>query len=318
MDKDIELLEQFAGESEKNKKNAERITKYVKPYSDRDVIEYTEDDILDIIINKRKLYNVRTVDNMLRDLSHFYHWCEMTGKIEHNFVENSIKLQKFNIEIEMLSAGNVKLYTREYIKSKVKGLFNQDYLEALLLLTFNGIRNADLSKIDYADIDFKNKKIKGFDITLDDATIESINNMMKLEYWDTEHQSYPFVNNGKLFRPTESNNKNKNNLVQAKLKEIDLKSDIVYSSGVIIRLIEKIGLKEFYDYMLDFEQFEKRNQKRKKDNRHEENTGIVTQKMILDDFQWNLDHIGYGKKATEFKYSYKVYAIGLRKGVFHL
>lgn len=182
------------------------------------------------------------------------------------------------------------------------GSENAPYYLSVALSIFEGIRDyKSLSLIKYSDVDFKNRKIKGYEnLIFSEELFNAYRDMHKMKSYKVENREQFFCHNDEfLIRRIIANGKDcvKNKNVQRnfsmKLKRVGINQSILYDSGVIDKLLNFMGK----EHLLKFFFYEEMN----KAYKTESNRKLEEVFKLLN----------INMSVRNFLYDYRVYALCL-------
>lgn len=263
--------------------------------------------LLDFIVNKMKFYKMFVLGNTISRYSAFYQYGVDKGYIRFNPLEKSKYFTATYLINEIMEAGNVPYYTKSYIEKQcLKEVQNRPYYLSVALSIDEGIPDyVSLCRIKYADVDFDHRSIRGFDgMTFSKRLMDSYREMHKMD-------SYGFSGSGRAFDDSDgflirrifgkkgekvSEVANRQRIANH-MNQLGLVRTVLYDSGLIRRICNKMGVENFVEHMIYGSDVDKI-------------IRIEKNKEMAEIFR----QLGIRMSVKNFVYDYRVYAMCLKYG----
>ncbi|WP_143322921.1 hypothetical protein [Clostridium sp. HBUAS56010] len=278
-----------------------------------DLVHFTDEMLFDFFLIKKKYYRLFHISLLVSQFSQFYNYCVIKGYIKYDPLQQSLLFSKDYLIDKIATLGNVKLYSREYVKRKCEEIgINVPYYLSIVLLLYDGVQSQkELASLKYEDVDFAKKQIfsGGCNLPLCADTIKAIKNMYELEnfvvlsktgkplardFYDDNNFLIRQIVSTRNTVPTDNIEQNKK-VLSRKFKVIDLDPGFLSDSSILFRLADRIG-KDVLINIFNSEQ----NGERQRD--------IELLKNALEEF-------GIGTSAKNFLFNYRVYSPLLEENV---
>ena len=286
--------------------NGQNLYEFEEEYG-TELINFTDKILFDILIVKKKNYRMTYLSQLLTAYNMFYNYCCDKGYIKENPLEDSMYFNTDYLINKIASLGNVKLYSRDYIKQKCEEMqYNIPYYLSIALLIYEGVYDiSTLASIKYSDVDFKKGIIHhdNLNIKISEELISIIKEMYRMDQYEVfvqrgktsyvKMKDFYDVNNFLIRqvargKTVSDDPKRHMKVISDKLLATGLNSIFLYDSGLIFRLVDEIGLEKFLDIM----EFETKNRR-------------TTEDVLL--LQTLFDKWGVKLSVKFFVFNYRVY-----------
>ncbi|GEM_PF-3855854 len=307
----IGVLEEFSRQDERCSKIYKYILgqnpmQYEETYGER-FLFWSDRMLLDLIVRKMKFYKMFALGNTISKYSAFYQYCADKGYIRFNPFEKSKCFTATYLLNEIMEAGNVPYYTKDYVEKQCGAEEqNRPYDLSVALSVYEGIPDyVSLCRIRYADVDFKHRRIRGFDgLTLSEQLMDSYREMYKMDSYGFSGSKRAFDDSeGFLIRRIPGKNGEKvsetanRQRIANHMNRLGLIRTVLYDSGLIQRICDKMGVESFVEHMI-----------------HGNDVDKVIRIEKNKELAEVLGQLGIGMSVKNFVYDYRVYAMCLKYG----
>lgn len=301
-----EILELFTNSSEKNSLSAKRIksdlqTDLAKEFGD--IKDWTSVQLRDVII-ATGIYKMHGFAERLYHYNLFYNWLIDEGYRTDNPVASST-FEYTPLMMRILKSGNVVYYHSKDINKAVENFYNKEYYLSIAYSIYEGVAKDinSLTKIQYSDIDFENKRCLCNNIPISDELLRYYNLMYESKFYETDRYDLLYYDDGSLIRrvvfPKKVPATTRTSMgvaIRKRLCEIDLRADSLYDSGLLFRLYKRIGLDKFENLFLNTE-----------------NLNTTERGDFFKEIEPILKELGYKSNMQTFIYDYRVYAVAVHE-----
>lgn len=308
----IEVIREFGRIDDKSRKTAEYIERrnpmqYETEYG-ADLLHWSDENLLDYLIHKLGFYKMFSLGNVISRYNAFYQYCVGQGYISVNPIANSKCFTSLYLMNEIIEAGNVPYYTREFICNRCREQGeNAPYFLSITLSIYEGFKDyKTLSQIRYTDVDFERGTVRGKPgLCLSEELRENYRLLHEMEFYQAGKRRQFFddsedwlirrlVANGK----ERSESRNVMRIISNAVQKIGLEQSVLYDSGLMMRLCDRMGEEELLAHMLYTDEISKW----EKVNRNREMEKIF-------------EELGIEISVKNFMYDYRIYALCLKHGL---
>lgn len=268
--------------------------------------------ILDFLINEKKFVKMPTIKCILLIYKKYYDFCIEKGLRKDNPTVSNL----FDVEqIMQTIASNKELlhfYTRQEVIDRCNSQGNAPAHLSLVLSILDGVDVLDdLAEILYEDVDFENKVIhyqdKYENIILGDDTLQAYKDFQMLEKYKKGKNTWVFGTNPNylirrkyiIWKEDDADDDIGRKVLSRQLKLLGFEHNDLKTSGMLTRIVRKIGVEKFLTLMLS------------NDSRED----VKENNLFL---QKTLQSLGINISVPNFKYNYKLYALAIKKGTYQV
>lgn len=267
----------------------------------KSLIEFTDAEILELLIDHLKLRKMSTIDNYINSYSKFFDWLIKNGVVSSNPCDSPLFDQ--NVIASALSKVDAEVYSPEEIEQIIASLgCNREYVSAFIRLAYEGcVRKVrDIAMLKASDWDGRILRVGESEFTPSDKLRIALNGVSSITRRDGMNgKNYKMQFDGTHLFPNairEYNEAaypkqfNQNVRLMLNIAEEETGRSIdcstLYYSGMMWRLVDKMGKDKFVAAMLG--------------------TG---QKELAE----ALAALGYNERRIDYiKYRYKFFALRLK------